>query len=151
MELVNKIQADVDAVARLEAAETPEEIYAAIKKYLTGGFEQFRTALVDTLQCAMKAARAARKDLEADRELEPDELDMVTGGGWFSNAWNWVRGHSKQVLEGIVGAVMVAGIAAIVVAATVLTAGTAAMVGGLGAIAVFVGTGVEVPLLMSKS
>ncbi len=112
-ELVNRLQADADTVAKLEASETPEEIYEAIKKYLTAGFEQFKTVLTDTLERVMAVCYEAQKD----RELDLDELDMVTGGG-NHRVWNWLK---KNIGTVVCAAVAVIGLGV----ATVATGGAA--------------------------
>ncbi len=36
------------------------------------------------------------------KELSFEEMEMIIGGSWLSNAWNWIKGAAEDVADYII-------------------------------------------------
>ena len=94
-------------------------------------FEQFKTIEKSVTEQLVESYQSLAA--EAERELGEDELDCVTGGSWFSNAWNWVKQNPIKT------ALIVASVALIATGIGIAIAGPAAIASSatasLGAVA----------------
>ena len=115
---------DAEKITELvEAANTPEEAFAAIHAVYPELAVSELEKQCDFMREQFEATLKEQKQGETV-ELSEDELDNVSGGGFFGDVGNWFKNNWKAVAVG----------AAIVVAcvATVATAGAGAgLVGGV--------------------
>lgn len=135
MQRVVKLWADIqgneEACAKLNKIEKPEDAYDILKSYVSMTFEQFKTIEKSVTEQLVESYQSLAA--EAERELGEDELDCVTGGSWFSNAWNWVKQNPIKT------ALIVASVALIATGIGIAIAGPAAIASSatasLGAVA----------------
>ncbi len=97
----------------LEAAQSVEEMYAAVKEYISLKLEDFQVLFDKTVEF-FKGPKV---------QLEDDMMECVAGGWSLSGFWNKYK-------RAICATVVVAGIAAIGAAAGVVVGVTAAMLAG---------------------
>ncbi len=86
-----KIQQAITNDADFAAADTLEEAYEALKKYVVMTIEQFKT-VYETLKSTIVNTF---EEMQAKRQLSDEELDFVAGGGLIS----WIKKNKKQILE----------------------------------------------------
>ena len=115
----------------LEAAETAEEVYSAVKDYIKLKLEDFKVCFEKTISFYK----------ESKSELSDEVMEAVSGGGWWANFWNK---HKAGIITAaiFVGCVALGGVAGLAAGAfigevaagiaTGLTVGT--VTGGVGTI-----------------
>ncbi len=124
-ENVGKLEAviaeDKETCAILDAAQSVQDVFGAVKKYVTMKFEAF-TALFDDVMNYFKEDKAVLSD---------ETLDCVVGGWSWSGLWETVK---KKAAAIVIGAAIGAAVGVVAGAAT--AAGVGALIGGFaGAIA----------------
>ncbi len=114
------IDKDQETCALLDAAQSLEDVFTAVKKYVVMKFEDF-TALFDDVMNYFKEDKTALSD---------ETLDCVVGGWSWGGLWQSVKKRATAVL---IGAACGAAVGA--VAGAVTAAGGGALVGAfIGAV-----------------
>ena len=118
---------DAEKITELvEAANTPEEAFAAIHEFYPELEVEALQKQCDFVKEQVEAALNEQKHNEPI-ELTEDELDNVAGGGFFDSVGSWFKNNWKAVAIGaaiVVGAALIctgvgAGIGSTIVAGTV--------------------------------
>ena len=109
------VHADPKANALLEAAESVEDVYHVIKRFIDVTLDQVKTAFHKTVDY-FKGSRVA---------LDDETLDNVVGGWSFSSWWN----KYKDAVTMVTGVVLIASIGVALGAVTFGVGG--AIIGGI--------------------
>ncbi len=102
----------------IEAAQTVEDAYEVVKRYVVIKFEDFKAVCNDMMEY-FQGPKVA---------LDDDIMEAVAGGGFWSNVWNVCK---RPLMAAVVGAgigLLTAG--AILVSAPLLVGGAVALAAG---------------------
>lgn len=111
------LTADKEVNALIEAAQTVEDAYDAVKRCLNLTLEEFKIIFQKTVDY-----------FKEDKEVIGDEvLNSVSGGGFWGDAWNYIK---KPLLAvAVFAGCMVAGVAIGAATGGVVGAGVGALAG----------------------
>ncbi len=140
-----KLQTAIENDADFVAANTLEEAYEALKKYIKMTMEQFKAGY----EALKEKVTGLFEEVQAKRELSDEELDIVAGGGlgsWFKKNWKSVaKGVALTglaiVAGGVIGGAVVGMVATMAGAAAVADGAVlaASVIGGVGTVIASVG------------